>query len=308
MVNVGHCGVRFSASFIVAVLGLAARPPAAQAQRSAIYAIDVESEDTVKVSHKDDWWLGSAGWSHDGKKLAYVGAPEQQKWTGWHILVESLDASPDERQPQDLGPGDGPAWSLDDEQIIFYLNARNRFGIKPGVWIMNADGMGRDWLCEGTRPRWSPDGDRIAMVSDHEGFPSLYIFDTLSLERIRVLDRGYDYLVGASWSPDGKRLAYTGFKNGQPFQGGQGELAIVDAAADAKPEVVAKGEVGWHPDWSPDGKHIVFWISTNQQERLHLLEVDSPDAPRELPGQSTPRNSDPVWSFDGKKIAFSSDR
>lgn len=55
-------------------------------------------------------------------------------------------------------------------------------------------------------------------------------------------------------------------------------------------------------------KYIVFWFNTNQQERLHLLEVGSPEPPRLLPGQSTPRNSDPVWSFDSKKVAFSSDR
>jgi Tol biopolymer transport system component len=315
MSNFGNCNsgtrcYRLPAGLLLAYM-LAWGPSAAQGQQSAIYAIDVESGETVKVSHKDEWWLGSAGWSHDGKKLAYVGAENSKKWSGWQILVESLEVSPDarpeDRAPKDLGPGDGPCWSPDDEQIVFYLDVRNSFGIKPGVWIMNADGTGRDWLCEGTRPRWSPEGDRIAMVSGHEGFPSLYIFDTVSLERTRVLDRGYDYLVGASWSPDGKQLVYTGFKNGQPFRGGQGEVAIVDAAADAKPEVAAKGEVGWHPDWSPDGKQIVFWIS-NGNERLHLLDVGSAEPPRLLPGQSTARNSDPVWSFDGKKIAFSSDR
>lgn len=302
---------RFSAALLLATVWLLSDYSAANAQQhSAIFTIDVESGETVKISHKDGWWLGSASLSHDGKKVVYVGAP--QRGGNWHILVESLDlppgAKPEDREPKDLGPGDGPCWSVDDEQILLYFDVGNRLGIKPGVWVMNADGTGREWLCEGTRPRWSPDGDRMAMVSAHEGFPSIFIFDTLSLEQVRVLDRGYDYLIGATWSPDGKQLAYTGYKNGGPFQGGQGELAIVDAAAGAKPEVVAKGDVGWHPDWSPDGKHIVFWFHTNQQERLHLLEVGSGEPPRLLPGQSTPRNSDPVWSFDSKKVAFSSDR
>lgn len=173
---------------------------------------------------------------------------------------------------------------------------------------MNADGQGRDRLCDGKRPRWSPDGEKIVYLSEHEGFPSLYVWDVITSERARVLGRGYSYLIGASWSPDGKRLVFIGYKNGKPFQGGKGELALVDAGADAKPQVLAQGVVGWHPDWSPDGKRIVFWFHTNEGERLHLLELGSDKAPQVLSGQITRRNSDPAWSPDGTRIAFSSDR
>jgi TolB protein len=278
--------------------------PDARAQRSAIFAMNADGTDIAKISHQDDWWLGSAAWSHDGKKLAYVGTEQRNNSGSLRILVESFD----EQKPTILGPGDGPSWSPDDGQIVFFLDAANKFSEKPGIWIMNADGTGREWLCEGTRPRWSPDGDRIAHVSNHEGFQSIYVFDTVSLERTRILARGYYYLVGASWSPDGKQVVYVGYKNGQPFQGGQGELAVADVSSDATPQVLATGVVGWHPDWSPDGKQIVFWFYTNRQERLHLLEVGSKEAPRLLPGQFTPRNSDPAWSPDSKRIAFSSDR
>ncbi|HJT31394.1 MAG TPA: hypothetical protein VJ783_05040 [Pirellulales bacterium] len=276
---------------------------AAYAQRSAIYSIDAESGDVVKLSHKDDWWLGSAAWSHDGKRLAYVGT-ERRDHGSLRILVEPFD----DPQPKELGPGDAPCFSPDDAQIVFFLDVTNKFGHKPGVWIMNADGTGREWLCEGTRPRWSPEGDRIAFVSKHEGFESVYVLDTVTLEKTRLLGRGYDQIVGASWSPDGKQLVFVGYKNGRPFQGGQGEVSLVDVASDQKPTVLTQGVVGWHPDWSPDGKHLVFWFYTNRQERLHVLELGSEKPPRLLPGQFTPRNSDPAWSPDGKKIAFSSDR
>ncbi len=174
--------------------------------------------------------------------------------------------------------------------------------------VMNADGTGPEWLCEGQRPRCSPDGDKIVFASHHEGFESLYVLDTLELQRTRVLERGYDHIIGASWSPDGKQLVFVGYKGGRAFQGGRGELAVVDASADQKPKVLQQGEVGWHPDWSPDGKRVVFWFRMGQNERLHLLDMVREQPRVMLPGQTTPRNSDPVWSPDGKQIAFSTDR
>lgn len=280
---------------------LATAEPASAQSNSAIFVMDANGENAVKVSHKDDLWLGSAAWSHDGKRLAYVGLPRSRQGTNIWIFIETLG---DDAKPLDLGLGDGPCWSPDDRQIVFYVP----HGDNAGVYIMNADGQGRDRLCAGKRPRWSPDGEKIVYASDHEGFPSIYVWDVISSEQTRVLGRGYDFIIGASWSPDSKRLAFIGYKNGQPFQGGMGELALVDAAADQTPKVLAQGTVGWHPDWSPDGKRIVFWFLQNNQERLHLLELDSDEPPQLLPGQLTRRNSDPVWSPDGKRIAFSSDR
>lgn len=279
---------------------------------SAIFVMDADGGNAVKVSHKEDLWLGSAAWSHDAKQIAYVGLPRNRQGSDIWVFVETLG---EDKPPLELGPGDGPSWSPDDTQIVFYVPR----GPEQGIYIMNADGKSRQRLCTGQRPRWSPDGEKIVLISDHEGYPSFYLLDVATLEQTRVLGRGYDQLIGASWSPDSKQLAFIGYKQGQPFGGGKGELAIVDALADQTPKVVVHGQVGWHPDWSPNGDQIVFWFLEGGHERLHLLDVtaldggkltikDRPDALRRLPGQATPRNSDPAWSPDGTKIAFSSDR
>jgi Tol biopolymer transport system component len=274
---------------------------------SYAFVMDADGGAVRKVSHLDERWIGSLAWSPDGKKLAYDGTPRNFDFRQTHIYVEPLD-DPSAAKPQDLGPGNSPWWSPDGSQLCFFALDNNSAGMRPGIWIMTSDGTGREWLCEGGRPRWSPDGDKLAYIGKHEGFESIYLLDTISLQQQRLLPRRYDEILGLTWSPDGERLALIGYRGGRRGSGGKGELAIVKAAAEQEPEVRFQGEIGWNPDWSPDGKRLVFWMRVNDLERLHVLDVEGASPPELLPGQSTDRNSDATWSPDGKRLAFCSDR
>lgn len=277
--------------------------PAAQAQtRWAVYVMNADGNDVKKISQHDQSYCGSPGWSHDGKRLAFDVIPATLDLSQSHIRIQTLGES----TSVDVGPGNTPCFSPDDSQMLFFVPV-DRGPQKKGVWVMNADGSGREWLTEGERPRWSPDGDKFVYTRSDEGFASVYIFDTLTLERTRVLEPGYHEIAGATWSPDGKKLAFIGFKGGRANSGGKGELAVVPAAANQSPQVMHQGPVGWQPDWSPDGKTLLFRFVVGGQERMHLLTVGA-DRPDMLPGQLSGHNGDAVWSPDGKQIAFSSER
>jgi Tol biopolymer transport system component len=307
-----------SALLPAAMLLAFAAAPACGQTRAAIYVMKVDGGEVRKVSHNDERWLGSPAWSHDAKRLLYDAAPPNRNYRQCRIMLETL--SPAEGPPAeagnkvedldsvDLGHGCGPQWSPDDKQLAFYLGAQHEGGQRPGVYVMNVDGEGREWICEGLRPRWSPDGEKLVVASEHEGFWSLYIYDIFEASLTRVLQRGYDHLIGGCWSPDGKRLAFVGYKGGTAFGGGRGELALVDAAADQAPQAIIEDRVGWQPDWSPDGKRILAWISSGGQERLHLFDPEGLEPRVELPGQAGSHNSDAVFSPDGKWIAWGSSR
>lgn len=281
--------------------------PAALAQGSwAIYAMNADGSDVVNVTRSSPGWFGAPFWSNDGKQLTYHGVTSGAGFKDGRIFVHNLG----ETAPRDLGPGTSPSFSPDDQQIAFSVADFSSSRVKRGVWVMNADGQNREWISEGERPRWSRDGEKLVFVGTFEGFPSLYVYDTATLERTRVLAPGYEEIVGGSFSPDGKRLAFVGYKGGRVGKNSpNGELVLVDAQDGAMPEVVLRGRIGFHPDWSPVANKLLFYIADEAAvERLHTLDLDGAREPVSLPGQSGKVNRNAVWSADGKRIAFGSDR
>jgi len=80
------------------------------------------------------------------------------------------------------------------------------------LWIINSDGTDHRPLTTGNRsdssPRWSPDGTRLAYLSDADGKQQIYIrwMDTGQTARITNLEQAPDSIA---WSPDGKMLSFS---------------------------------------------------------------------------------------------------
>ncbi len=141
----------------------------------------------------------------------------------------------------------------------------------------------------------SPTGKRIAVEARGEIF-------TIPAEKGDVRD-----ITNSSgsaerepaWSPDGKQLSYFSDKSGEY------ELYIVDQDGLTTPREIKIPTTGhfYTASWSPDGKRILF-----HDTNLHLWVVDVATGTAKIVGNDPwmvpTRTMDPVWSPDGKWIAY----
>src|SRR5436309_2604157 len=95
-----------------------------------------------------------------------------------------------------------------------------------------------------------------------------------------------------AWSPDSKEVVYSM----------AGSLWRQKIDSDAAKQLTDAPGYDYQPDWSPDGKHIVYVSYQNDALELWLLELSTGKA-TQLTNQSAV-NVEPRWSPDGTKIAL----
>jgi dipeptidyl aminopeptidase/acylaminoacyl peptidase len=107
------------------------------------------------------------------------------------------------------------------------------------------------------------------------------------------------------FSPDGKSIVFTvteySLKNGKQ----NSEIHLMDADGGNLHRMTNNPAADGHPQWSPDGKWILFVSSRNEGQQAWLLPVGGGE-PHQATSFST-GVSDPLWTADGKSIVFSSD-
>jgi dipeptidyl aminopeptidase/acylaminoacyl peptidase len=172
-------------------------------------------------------------------------------------------------------------------------------------------------------PAWSPDGSRLAFISDRTEKRQIYLINPLGGEAdaLTSLDEG---VATFAWAPDGKAIAYTSTEPKSPglkerekrfgeFQVVEQDyrmthLFVIDVATRATRTLTSGAFTVGSYAWSPDAKSIAFDHRVNASPAssgsADISIVSIADASvRKLVTQDGP-DARPVWSPDGSQIAF----
>jgi tricorn protease len=147
--------------------------------------------------------------------------------------------------------------------------------------------------------RWSPDGKRIAFVSDRTGEDEIWVIDQAGGAPEVLTTGGTGMRYAPEWSADGSRIA---------FSDKDGKLYVL-ALADRKLVEIADDERGRIRDyaWSPKGAFLAFSMSDlNDTRSIHVWSAEDGAVHRvtdELWNEESP-----AWDLDGEVLYYLSDR
>src|SRR5262249_10848239 len=235
-------------------------PSAPREPKNQVYALPMSGGEARQLTNLKN---GTSGfqWSPDGTKLVCLSR---------------------------TGPSDDNAEARDRSDVRHYSHLSYKFNDtgwfddrRSHLWVVDVKTgaekqitSGEDW--NDTDPQWSPDGSKIAFVSDRTG----KAFDESRNTDVWVIPASGGPLVKISdhdeadhtprWSPDGKTIAFIG----SVHEGEHPKIWLASASGGSASQLAADNLdlIPSRLEWGDQGKALYFEASTRGQE--HLFRVD----------------------------------
>jgi Tol biopolymer transport system component len=187
------------------------------------------------------------------------------------------------------------------------------------IYLMNADGTNQvritNNLVVDACPTWSPDGRKIAFVSQEQnGSFAIFMMNADGTDRTEITALNDSYWTTwrpLSWSPNGGRIAFHDFS---AVSGGIDIFVVNDDGSDRQNLTADHADMDLTPTWSPDGSKILFsrydvYPPGYGGTMLHSINVDGTHLTPLVNGFADGWNEDfPDWSPVVNKIVYSVNR
>jgi dipeptidyl aminopeptidase/acylaminoacyl peptidase len=261
-------------------------------RESVIWIVPADGSAAPRRFSAEGFSSNSPRWSPDGTTLAFLSArasdlpagesPKSQIFLapfggGGEAIaltklkngVQSYQWSPEGSRivvVSSSGPMDGVATAERKSDVRHYTHIQYKFNDtgwfddkRRHLWVVSVPGgeskqitEGQDW--NDTDPQWSPDGTRIAFVSDRTGKAyddshntDVWVIPAAGGALTKISDHAFED-ENPRWSPDGKQILFTGQTAVHQFP----KLYVADAAGGAASQLAVKdldtipGELRWH--------------------------------------------------------------
>jgi len=287
---------------------------------------DYAGRAVTAYAQDDGQEVGDLRWTPDTRAIVFVrgGDPnEKGEYPNPHSLIAGVEQAVwvvpvAGGNPRRIGEGHAPAVSPKGDRVAFLRRGQiwwaSLADTGPAEQLIHARGTARAL-------RWSPEGARLAFVSDRGDHAFVAVYD-VATKTLRFLDPSVDSDAEPVWSPDGRRVAFLRIPAGSeglpftPQRAGQPwSIHVADVAsgaarqvwiADSGPgsvfrEVVAENQIRWAA-----GDRIVFPWEKDGWTHLYAVPVDGGRATLLTPGGFEVEHV--AMSPDGATIVFSSNQ
>lgn len=181
--------------------------------RGDVFSVPVEHGVTRNLTQSSSAHEREAGWSSDGKRLAYVSDRSGEE----EVYIQGQDGT---EAAVSVTTGStaryyAPRWSGDDKRIAFSDNSGRLYVVEIATQRRLA--VARDPGDLATDYRWSPDGQFLAYsLSESNGFSAVHVWSAVDGKSRRITPQLFS-AHSPAWAPNGELLYFLSEREYQPL-------------------------------------------------------------------------------------------